>query len=359
MNLPSRNKKLLREEHKHKVTKVQSLPEELTLATTIRCNKIPPCSMCDRNLRTPADEYDCPSPILENLKAFIPYLDIVYLHCSGEPLVYKKFDELLNLVKPPTKIRFNTNGVLLTKKKIEMIVDSGTVDVINFSIDAATKETYEKLRGHGFDPVANNIKNLTEYKKKVGAGNPFIVINMCVMKENIAELPAFVHLGKEVGAGAIDVFHLNKGRDWRIERRNNFIFDYKDQEQMDPDLHDEAIIKAYETCLELEIDMNFAGTVFFSDKDKKKEAIGKRIRETEKWDTCIAPWSRVAVGVDGNVRICCYHKELDEGIGNLNATSFQEIWKGEKAIEVRKEFLQRGHSIFCEKENICVFMGRK
>jgi len=379
-NLPLKNKRLLREEFRKGITKVKSFPEELTLATTIRCNKRPPCAMCERNIRKPHLEYDCPDLIIERLKPLFPKLDILYLHCSGEPLIYRKFNELLELIKPPTKIRFNTNGMLLTEEKIKKVVDSGIVDVINFSVDAATEETYAKLRGPHFNIVINNIKNLTTYKKKTKSKKPFIVINMCVMKENFQELPLFIDLAKEVGASSVDFFHLNHGPTWRIKRNPNkrnlkdlfkflgkktsaekeFIFDYREQEKMDPDLHDEMIIKAYEKCEKYGLDMNFVGSVFLSDKKKeKKERVGKKIKETERTSKCIAPWARVVVGVDGNVRMCCYHKEGEDSIGNLNNNSFREIWNGEKAVEIRKEFLQKGHSKFCEKDNSCMFLGRK
>ena len=118
MDLPARNKALLRKEHDGKVARVSSFPEEITLATTIRCNKNPPCAICERNVRTTDLEWDCPDIIIERLKPVFPHLDILYLHCSGEPLFYHRFSELLHMVRPPTKIRFNSNAVLLTQEKI-------------------------------------------------------------------------------------------------------------------------------------------------------------------------------------------------------------------------------------------------
>ena len=360
VDLPALNKQLLRQEFEKKVTRVRSYPEEITLATTIRCNKQPPCAICERNLRTTDLEWDVPSIVLDRLKPVFPHLEILYLHCSGEPLFYKRFGELLTMVKPPTRIRFNSNAVLLTKDKIKAIMDSEVVDVINFSLDAATESTYRKIRGPGFDKVVQNITALSAEKKARGSSIPFIVVNMCITKANYRELVQFVELAARMGAGAVDLFHMNKGLDWKVERPDGFVFDYQDQENMDPDEHDAMIVRAFDRARQIGVDMNFVGSVFFSEENNPKKAqVGDEIRELDRWQhRCLAPWSRAVVGVDGNVRICYFHKEWDESVGNLIFESFDEIWNGEKAAAVRREFFKKGYSAYCEKENYCMFLGR-
>ena len=359
-DLPTVNRELLREEYDNKMVKVRSYPMEITLATTIRCNKQPPCAICERNLRTTDLEWDAPSIVLDRLKPVFPHLDILYLHCSGEPLFYKRFEELLTMVKPPTKIRFNSNAVLLTRSKIKAIMDSEVVDVVNFSVDAATEETYQLIRGPGFNKLVGNIKALSAEKERRGSSIPFIVVNMCVTKANYRELPQFVELAREMGAGAVDLFHMNKGPDWKLDRPGGRVFDYRDQERMDPDEHDAMIVRAFDRAREIGVDMNFVGSVFFSeDNNPKKEQVGGEIRELDRWESlCTAPWSRAVVGVDGNVRICYFHKEWDESVGNLIFQSFDEIWNGDKAQAVRREFLEQGFSDHCVKENHCMFLGR-
>ena len=112
---------------------------------------------------------------------------------------------------------------------------------------------------------------------------------------------------------------------------------------------------AAEVCIVLCV-----GSVFFSEENNpKKEQVGDEIRELDRWESlCVAPWSRAVVGVDGNVRICYFHKEWDESVGNLIFQSFDEIWNGDKAQAVRREFLDRGFSDYCVKENHCMFLGR-
>jgi len=359
-DLPSLNKQLLRKEHGDRVVRVRSFPEELTLATTVRCNKKPPCAICERNLRTTDLEWDCPDIVLDRLRPVLPHLDILYLHCSGEPLFYHRFTDLLSWVRPPTKVRFNSNAVLLTEEKIQAIMDSEVVDVVNFSLDAATQATYRKIRGHGFRRVVQNIKNLTAEKKRRGSSIPFIVANMCITRANYRELPRFADLAHDLGAGCIDLFHLNHGPDWRLERPGGFIFDYQEQEEMDPQDHDAMILKAHARARSLGVDMNFVGSVFMAPQDhEEKQDVGDQIKELNRWEHgCLAPWSRAVVGVDGNVRICYFHKEWEESIGNLIFNDFHEIWNGERARTVRREFIDRGHSVYCEKDNHCMFMGR-
>jgi len=359
---PEKNSELLKKEYEESVTRVKSFPSEIILATTTRCNMNPPCVMCDRNIRPISSERDCPKKIISSLKPALSRAETLYLHCSGEPLVYQNLRELLRMINPPTKIRFNTNGLLLEEDLIKEFVDTAKIDAINFSLDAATESTYRKIRRNGFNKVIQNIKKLAEYKRLSHRQKPDIQINMCIMKANLTELLPFVKLAGELNASTIELFHLNHGRDWTIQKENGFIFNYKEQEIMDPNLHDEILIKAHEECNKLKINLLFMGSMFLSDKDKqKKDLIRTKIAETEKdgYHECISPWSRAVISTDGTVRICFFHDEINENIGNLYEQSFKDIWQGNKAVKVREEFLRSGHSVFCKKENTCMFMGRK
>ena len=360
-NLPEENKKLLRKEFEEGIIKVSSYPEELTLATTTKCNSNPPCVICERNLRNTKIESDCSDEVIEKLKIIFPYLDIIYLHCGGEPLIYSKFSELINIIKPPTKVRFNTNGVLLNKEKIDFIMKSKVVDVINFSIDAATEETHRKIRSNKFDVVINNISSLVLSKKEMKSEIPIVIFNMCIMGENFLEIPKFIQLAKDIGANGVDFFHLNNGPNfnWSL-KRGDFYFDYKEQQKFDLEEYNKKITEAYWLSKKLGIGVNFAGDVFHTeDLTKEQIMVKKEISELNKWENkkCIAPWSRVVVGEKGTVKMCYFHEEY-ESIGNLNKNSFDEIWNGKKAQLIRKQALEGGFADVCQKENKCIFRGR-
>ncbi len=354
-SLPVLNQRLAMKTCEMKKPAVYNYPNAMTLAITTRCNMTPPCVMCTRNINPPEWENECEDKILDRAKRIFPYLDILYLHCNGEPLYSNNFKEILKIVKPPTKIRFNSNGLLLDKRMAHLIIDSRVVDVINFSIDASSPETYKKIRGGDFHRVIKNIVRLAKVVRKKKADYFTIVVNMCLMKENIREVPAFIELAKRIGAKGVDIFHLNEGMNWRCERKS-FVFDYLEQSVIDPEYHDRMIEEAYHKAQKYGIPINFVGSPFMQ---KKNTNIGHKMSEIDKRDSCMAPWSEVVVDRDGKVRICCYHNH-DDSIGDLSLEDFWSIWNGDKVQKMRKEMsMQRLASDCLNTKNLCIFRGRK
>ena len=65
---------------------------------------------------------------------------------SGEPLMNKNLDQMVRIAKDSgCRVGFSTNGVLLTPDRFDGLLDAG-LDWVAFSIDAATSETYQKIR---------------------------------------------------------------------------------------------------------------------------------------------------------------------------------------------------------------------
>jgi radical SAM protein with 4Fe4S-binding SPASM domain len=130
---------------------------------------------------------------------------------------------------------------------------------------------------------------------------------------------------------------------------------------MDPELHDKSVLDAYSKAKELGVEMLFVGSVFLGEETKQKSSAREQISELSKpWvqNTCLAPWSEAVIGYDGNVRVCCYHNEYDEGIGSLRKSTFRDIWNSQKAIDIREQFKKQGFCSHCVKPNSCRYMGR-
>ena len=84
----------------------------------------------------------------------------ITLASRGEPTLHRQFGEMLLYIndKGILDIKMNTNATRLTEKLCHDIL-SANVSTVTFSVDAATKETYERIRVLGnFDQVLNNIK---------------------------------------------------------------------------------------------------------------------------------------------------------------------------------------------------------
>jgi MoaA/NifB/PqqE/SkfB family radical SAM enzyme len=69
------------------------------------------------------------------------------------------------------------------------------VDRVWISVDAATKETYEKIRvGANFDRVVENVKRFVEIKKKLASPFPEIGFRYVFTRDNYHEMQRFLEL---------------------------------------------------------------------------------------------------------------------------------------------------------------------
>jgi MoaA/NifB/PqqE/SkfB family radical SAM enzyme len=156
----------------------------------------------------------------------------ISLYGVGEPLVGAKLGVILdNIDTASTLVQFNSNGLLLTEKASRSLIQK-KLNLINFSLDAATPETYRKIRRSDFDLVIKNISRLSEIKKERGVKTPVIQINMTLMKENQSEILLFLELARRVGAEIVHLGLLNPFKEYEVTNEG-FTFNYRDQ-MIDP-----------------------------------------------------------------------------------------------------------------------------
>lgn len=189
-------------EIKSKKIKLVTKPTCLELDNSMVCNIN--CIMCGREYfknNTTLDNRALVGKAMEEVKELLPHLREVLLAGYGDPFARPDTREfLLNLdpsLYPELKINLLTNGLLLQKywDKIKNL-NFGYIDI---SVDAATKETYEKIRRGGkwkdllnaFDIIKDNRELFLDAR-----------INMTVMRDNYREIPLFVELASKYGFGA-------------------------------------------------------------------------------------------------------------------------------------------------------------
>ncbi|MBA7593123.1 GTP 3',8-cyclase [subsurface metagenome] len=86
----------------------------------------------------------------------------------GEPLMNPHFINMLKnpLLKRFPVVLFSTNATLLTQKAIKSVVDAGTLDIVNVSLQSTRREVFEVLqRGASFEAVVGNTRNLIRYAR--------------------------------------------------------------------------------------------------------------------------------------------------------------------------------------------------
>jgi len=110
--------------------------------------------------------------------------------CQNEPLMDKDLFKKIQYVKKRGRkgiiTMVVTNGSLFTEEKIEELEESG-LDILNFSLDALTPETYSKIRkGLDFNHVLKNLENIIHSNY-----HHSLVVSFVKQKSNIDELQKF------------------------------------------------------------------------------------------------------------------------------------------------------------------------
>ncbi len=383
LGLPVENEKLARAEYYAGKTIVESLPPIITFGLTTYCNNVTPCVICDRNIRPKENNAEVNEKDITAVKPLLQTAQYVLLHTGGEPMFSRYFDEVVRIIESPTRISMATNGMLLTKKRADLMLERDVMGQLVISLDAATAQTYKIMRpSSDFDTV---IGNLTYYINRAGLLNrkeATVALCMTICNENLTDIPKIVELAEKLGIGYLNLNHLNEGLDFTLKLSDGRIWNYIEQQKFkDPILHDEAIFETYKQAKAKGIQLLFVGKPFIgpdADKYDKKivnEMCGTVAFQRNKEDVwsspkhklinpdappCFKPWHEVNILPGGVVRTCCFHDTNKPGvqIGNIFESDFMAIWNSDTMIEERKQFLAHSFSQRCRASAPCLHRQR-
>jgi molybdenum cofactor biosynthesis enzyme MoaA len=149
----------------------------------------------------------------------------IHVGSDGDPfasLIYRYF---VKAIKDLPNVRFTiqTNGLLIKKMHQRHRVLFEKLDILNLSIDGATKPTYELLRrGGSYEKIIENLASAKQLKQRYGFE---FILHFVVQAENYREMPAIVALAEKYGA---DRIWLNKINNW------NTFKDFESKNVADP-----------------------------------------------------------------------------------------------------------------------------
>ena len=194
------------------VTRLTSFPPQLRVTMEVRCNLPETSQACvycawdfakNEERGSPAFTYQT----LEDLGDFYDCATEI-VDCSiGEPTMKKDFGKIIGQMDLDGKfISLTTNGQLLGEgRRREML---GKNMCIYVSIDSATAEGYSRYRNKRFDDIVRNLSTLCRDKKQHN-NLPRVFTTFLVMRSNIAELPEYLDLMKEIGVDEVKLRSLN------------------------------------------------------------------------------------------------------------------------------------------------------
>lgn len=281
---------------------VSGWPLFIVVETTIACNLS--CTICTN------PEFDRPVTLMspeqfETILDKIPTLAGVGLTGVGEPLTNKNIMRMVRAAKARgLGAGFTTNGTIMPSETVEEICDVG-LDWLNFSIDGATKDTFEKIRvGADFGEVLKNIERLMTALD--GQRRTDVAISFVGQSENIHELPELVRLVGKLGINNIYVRSIQVRGSEDLRKRNE---ERSILAQMD----------RFRTYLE--------------EASRTASALGVTLWECRFPDPqlgrrCQWPWRSCFISVEGFVTPCCLQGSDPRIInfGNIFEMPFRDIW---------------------------------
>ncbi len=318
-------------------TVVSSGPAILTLNASDRCNLA--CFMCCYNTEKGVDL----RMNIENIEPFLQKAERVYI-TGGEPLWFtdnvnktagKLFKKIMNGF-PQLKVNVYTNGVLFNEEKAKLALRR--FEAVHFSVDSFDPHTYKKVRGKPvLDRVLKNIEALKRLKEKAGRGphdKPYINMNTIVMKSTFDGLPAVALRLAELGGHKHHLLKLRSvggSNDPAMLKREMF-FPAKAPIARLKKVKKELEKIYSESGMEVQ---DMAYVLCNGRPEKPKSGANNAV--------CPFPWSDADMRPNGDVYFCCTNSTV---LGNINENSFDEIWNGEIAQDIRESF-KRGEMKGC------------
>lgn len=144
--------------------------------------------------------------LAEKVKFLMPNLKILNILGIAEPFWQDKIFQILDIFdfnshKSHITLWTTSNASVFTPKRQEMLDKITEKTQLCFSIDAATPETFLKIRRQSlFQQVCDNIKHWCEYRNK---SNHECIIHNNINIYNVHEVPKMVYLAKELGVDSL------------------------------------------------------------------------------------------------------------------------------------------------------------
>lgn len=175
---------------------LRHLQVEITGACNLQCR------MCLVRYRPALDRRTALFP-LDRFVALLdgaPQLKRVTLQGLGEPLLHPDLTAMVaTCAARGIRVGFNTNGTLLTARRIDALLRAG-LDWLHVSVDGATPRTFESIRdGARFDQVIRNLRRVVAARATLDSTSPTVQLNAVLMRANLPELVDLVRLAADVG----------------------------------------------------------------------------------------------------------------------------------------------------------------
>src|SRR4030065_1433530 len=271
--------------------KCNYLPIRLWIETSSRCNLA--CRLCvnkdiDPSLKGDMD-FELYKKIIDDVKQYV--FDVNLFH-RGEPLLNPHIIDMIRYANGNgIKTRIHTNGMLLNETLSREIIKAG-LNLISFSFDGYTKETYEKNRiGGTYEKTLDNIITFLKLKKELKSGTPFTIVQVMEFDENLSR------------------------EEFKIQKQN-FIKNFENLPL------DKIVIRNPH---------NWGGLL-------ELEGIEKIDRTNSRIIPCTFPWYSLTIFYNGKVYLCPQDFDGEILVGDTSKDTIRNIFNNEVMSRIRTDF---------------------
>lgn len=299
---------------------VFSLPYEINLETTMKCNLL--CPMCFREFtgQTPAELNRIPDMSRELFdqiaKDLFPTAKYISTTLGGEPFLTKDLDYIIDKVEEyGVQLEIVTNGMLLGRKGlIERI--GHLIQGIEISFDSPDPKLFEELRkGARFDKVLKNVRLLSDYRLKMPEPKFKLGFSFTMLRKNMKQLPEMIKLASDVGAGHIRVVFSVI---FREEDEHLSALNY-------PEEYNEIFQTAMKTAKKYGINLMMPEPFVLSDGKAKIEK-----------GNCHFLYLNTFINFKGVIRACCHYDPPI--IGEYQKFKFKKFWNNNLMQNLRANY---------------------
>ncbi len=282
-------------------------PISIAIEPTTSCNlRCPECPSGLRSFSRPTGMLDENffQKTIDELHKEIFYLTFYF---QGEPYLNPKFLEMVKYASQKNiYTSTSTNAHYLDDENAKATVESG-LDRLIISIDGTTQESYQSYRiGGDLQKVMDGTKNVLRWKKELKSRTPHIIFQFVVFRQNEDEVEEIKKLGKELGVDEVKI-------------KTAQIYDYENGNERIPTKEEFSRYKKTEGSFVL--------------NSKPRTPNSELVSCWRMWHSCVITW-------DGKIVPCCFDKDAKHQLGNLNETSFKEIWFNGSYTKFRSALLK-------------------
>jgi len=250
---------------------------------------------------------------------------------GGEPLLQPRLSDWIEEAHDAgCETGFLSNGLLLTKERLQPILEAG-VDWICISMDGADAQMYEKIRiGSNFERVCANTANIAAMRT---AKAPKIMINFVLMDLNFHQIEDIVQLASQLG---VDQLNFKQCEVIRGERgKGRGLFGVEETKAI------RRLKKSLAKARRLAKKLDIATTAFaFTPEERSVCEQDPRDSLFIRYDGLAAPCINLAIGgpttfLGNEVHIPNVH------YGRLPDSDLMELWQTQTCKFYRHQFEQR------------------